>query len=117
MSAETALYAALSASSALAALVGTRIWPDVIPEDRAMPAVVFARTATQPFIALDGAKLAEVADLTIGCWAKTRGEADAVADAATAAVIAGGLQYAGRDAGFDPETGLFAATLTVKHFS
>ena len=33
MSSETDLYAALAASTALAALVGNRIYPDAIPED------------------------------------------------------------------------------------
>jgi hypothetical protein len=46
MSAETELHAALSASTALAALVDTRITPDVIPEGNPLPAVVYQRAGT-----------------------------------------------------------------------
>ena len=44
MSAETDLYAVLASSTALAALVGNRVYPDAIPEDQAPPAVVYQRT-------------------------------------------------------------------------
>jgi len=41
MSAESELYAALSGHAALTALVSTRIYPDAIPEDQPLPAVVY----------------------------------------------------------------------------
>jgi hypothetical protein len=49
MSAETELYAALSGAAGITALVGSRIYPDAIPEEVALPALVFSRQATEPF--------------------------------------------------------------------
>ena len=48
MSAEANLYSALTARAALTALVGNRIFPDVIPEDCALPAIVYQRASTSP---------------------------------------------------------------------
>ena len=48
MSAETALYAVLSAYAPLTALVSTRIFPDAIPEDKALPAVVYGNEGATP---------------------------------------------------------------------
>ena len=45
MSAETALYAVLAAYAPLTALVSTRIYPDAIPEDKPLPAVVYSHMA------------------------------------------------------------------------
>lgn len=41
MSAETSLYAALSAAAGVIALVGARVYPDVAPQDVVLPSVVF----------------------------------------------------------------------------
>jgi len=60
MSAETELHAALSASTALAALIDTRITPDVIPEGNPLPAVVYQRAgATAVSTIHDGQPIAE----------------------------------------------------------
>ena len=114
MTAEELTYTALSGSSALAAIVGTRIWPDAIPEDRVMPAVVFARAGTEPIVGLGGTVHGEFADMQIGCWAETRGQADAAAAAAISALTAAGHDYTGRVVGYDPDTGLFATTVEVR---
>ena len=88
MSAETDLYAALSASSALATIVGSRIYPDAIPEDQAPPAVVYQRANTAPVVTINGVALAEEVRFSITAWAKTRATADSAADAIAAAVVA-----------------------------
>lgn len=117
MSAETSLYAALSGHAGLTALVSDRIWPDVIPEARTLPGVVFARAATEPIVAMDGSVLAEVAELSIGCWATQRQAADACADQVVAAIAAAGFQFIGRGGGFDDKAQLYVTDITVKRFA
>jgi hypothetical protein len=114
MSAEQQLYIALSGHAPLAAIVSVRIWPDVIPEDGEFPAVVYARMGTEPVVTLNGALVAEWAEMNIGCWAATRGAADAAADAAIVALLTAGHGYVNRNAGFDAETGLFVSNVAVR---
>ena len=52
MSAESDVYAALSGFSGLTTIVGTAIYPDVLPEKTPYPAVVFARVRTEPVISI-----------------------------------------------------------------
>lgn len=116
MSAETELYAALSGSAGIAALVSTRIYPDAIPEDQALPAIVFGRAGSDPIVALDNTVLADVARLNVTAWATTRASAEACADAVCAALEAAGHPYENRVSGFDGELGLFAVTVDCSWF-
>lgn len=116
MSAETDLYATLSASSALATIVGSRIYPDAIPEDQAPPAVVYQRANTAPVVTINGVALAEEVRFSITAWAKTRATADSAADAIAAALVVADHQAADRAAGIDPDTGLFATSVDVEWF-
>lgn len=117
MSAETDLYAILSGAAPLAAVVGSRIYPDAMPEESEYPVVVFSRTETDPVQTLDGVIHAEFVTFALGCWAPTRAGADAAADAAVAALVAAGETYAGRESGYDPETGLYATTVQTTIFA
>ena len=116
MSAETDLYAALSASSALASLVGTRIYPDAIPEDQALPAVVYQRAGTDKINTIHGAAIAEDVRFSITAWSKTRTTADSVAAALSAALEAAAHQSGDQSGGIDQETGLFATSIDVEWF-
>lgn len=116
MSAETDIYAALTASSALASIVGTKIYPDAIPEDKSPPAVVYQRANTAPVTTINGITLAEEVRFSITAWSKTRAQADSAADAIAAALVAADHQAADRSAGTDSETGLFATTIDVEWF-
>jgi len=116
MSAETDLFSALSASSALATIVGTRIYPDAIPEDKAPPAVVYQRANTSPVTTINGITLAEEVRFSITAWSKTRAQADSAADAIAAALVVANHQAADRSAGIDTETGLFATSIDVDWF-
>lgn len=117
MSAESDLYAILASSAPLSAVVGPRIYPDAMPEEGAYPALVFSRTATDPVQTIDGVIHAEFVTFALGCWANTRGSADAAADAAVTVLVAAGAEYAGRESGFDPETGLYATTVQTTIFA
>jgi len=114
MSAETQLYAALSAYAGLSALVSTRIYPDVLPERAAYPAVVFSRERTVPIRSISNHYFGADVAMQIGCWAASRSAADAVAVAVAAALTAAGLAEQGRTAGYDPETDLYATVLELE---
>ena len=79
MSAETELYAALSGAAGITALVSNRIYPDAIPEEVALPALVFSRLSTEPVVSISGQKFAETVRFQITAWGVTRTAADAVA--------------------------------------
>ncbi|MER2518570.1 MAG: DUF3168 domain-containing protein [Candidatus Accumulibacter phosphatis] len=117
MSAETDLFAALSASAALAAIVGTKIYPDAIPEDKAPPAVVYQRANTSHVTTVhSAAPIAEEVRFSITAWAKTRAAATGAADAVADALVAVGHTPGDRADGIDQETGLLATTLDVDWF-
>ena len=116
MSAETLIYSALSASAGLAAIVSTRIYPDVLPEKVEYPAVVFSREKTTPYYTIHGELIASDVGLQIGCWGNTRTEADSVAVAAISALAVAGISHQGQNAGYDPETDLFASVIEVEIF-
>lgn len=116
MSAESQIYAALSGALAVTGLVAERIYPDAIPEDKALPAIVFSRTGTEPYVTLAGVRFAEDVQYQVVSWAETRTAADAVGDAAEAALRAGGFTVTGRSAAFDGDIGLFATTIETTLF-
>ena len=117
MSAETELYAVLAAASGVTALVGNRIYPDDIPEDQAMPAIVFGRAGTEDVDTIGGQRIGEFATLQIAAWAVTRTTAKAVADAIRDALIAAGHNPANRASGYDGELGLHADNMQIRWFT
>lgn len=116
MSAESNLYAVLSGHGPLTALVAGRIYPDAMPEDTAYPVVVYSRQGTEPVVAISGDKHGEFVAMRLESWAKTRTAADAVGDAVEAALLTAREVPAGRQGGFDAETGLFATLIDVTLF-
>lgn len=116
MSAETELYAALSAASGLVALVGTRIYPDILPEEHQFPAVVYTRTGTQPVLTVHGGSVGDFTDLQINAWAKTRTAAAAVADQIEAALVAAKFPKTNRISGIDEDLCLFVESISATWF-
>lgn len=116
MSVESDFYALLSGAAGVTTLVSTRIYPDAMPEDVAYPAVVFSRSTTEIERLLDNSIATVRYELEVNCWAKTRTTADAVADAIAAALVNSQYDLMGQSAGFDAETGLFAAMQVVQRF-
>lgn len=113
MSAETGLYGLLAGAAGVTALVGDRIYPDLLPEDAAYPSVVFGRTGTEIYTGIGGQIYGEDAEIQIACWAETRTAADGVAAAVMAALVADKQPANGRTAAVDPESGHFAALVTT----
>jgi len=116
MSAETQLYAALSGWTGLTDLVANRIYPDAIPENVDLPAVVYVRAGTNPTYTIGGALVCEDVRMAVTVWAPTRTEAEAVADQVRLAIDGSGNPVANRSGGFDNEVGLFAVTIETDWF-
>lgn len=51
---EERLYTYLTADSGLSTLIGTRLYPDVLPENVTLPAVCYQRVSTVPTHSRDG---------------------------------------------------------------
>lgn len=111
MSAETQLYAILSADAPLGALVGARIYPDLLPEESVVPYIGYERVATEPIVTVHGGLAGQDVRITIACWAATRIQAEQLADTVVAAMQAAGHIYDARGAEVDETTGRLAATL------
>lgn len=116
MSIEATLYALLSVNAGVIAQVADRIYPDVLPEECAYPAIVFARSRTEPYPSLSGLDFGADVTLAIDCWAETRTAAAAAATAVKAALLGTAFTAAGPESVADPETGLFASQLTAVVF-
>lgn len=116
MSTETEVYAALSGDAGVTALVSTRIYPDVRPQDSAVPCVVYVRSATQVIQSIHGAILATVPSVDVTAISATRAECESVANAVLTALVAAGFSYSDRVAEYVPDADLFVSTLFfMKH--
>lgn len=115
MSAETDLRAALVAYAPLVALVGQRVVENAIPEGSGLPYVVFT-SQHAPVKGLDGTVLVDEVSFAVECWAAGAIEADAVANAVQAAILAAGsdAEVVTRSSGFDGDLGLDATVLAVQ---
>lgn len=114
MSAESAVYSALSASAGLAALVGVRIYPDVLPEEAIYPAVVFARSRTERIVSISNIDYGSDVAIQVSAWAENRTACDAAAVAVDAALLSAGILPVGRQSGYDDEAGLHASVIEVQ---
>ena len=115
MSAETDLRALLLTVPAVTALIGSRIASDRIEQGTARPFVMYTRTGTVPYTTIDGQVMATQALIEIQCWADSRAQADAVAEAVTTAIRATTTQtVTGQSAAYDGELDLESTLLTVE---
>lgn len=81
MSLEAAFYAQLCATSALSALVGTRIYPLGLPHGVTLPAVTFQRVSGPRLRTLGNTNLGGAARFQVSCWGESYADASAVAAA------------------------------------
>lgn len=117
MSAESELYSVLSAHAPLTALVSTRIYPDAIPEDKSLPAVVFSRMSTDPIFTVHGNAVAETVRFHVAAWGVTRTAAQGVADAVYVALNNAKYPPLNRTSAFDGDAGLFADIVETDWFT
>lgn len=117
MSAETDLIAVLLGHAPLTALVGAgssaRIYPDNVPQERAVPCIAYSRAGTEHLHTIHGSVVAEKASIEVWCMAARRSDAEQLCDAVGQACKAAGYTLAGRRAEFDPDAELWGAVLSV----
>lgn len=91
---ESKVYARLTASTALAAIVAGRIWPMVLPQKTRLPAVSFQRVDSDygPDLEGDGDLLR--ATIQVDCWALSYDQAKDMARAVRLA-MSGATEAAG----------------------
>lgn len=119
MSVEQDVYDRLAADATVAGLVGTRIYPVLLPQNVAMPAIVYSRVASVPHDDLELAQNHESARVQVDCWADSYPGAKALAAAASAALQLAPV-YAQRLTDlddYDPEEKLFRVILDFNIWS
>jgi hypothetical protein len=112
VSAETTFRALLANDVALAALTSRRIAQNAVPQGVVFPLVVFA-SSHKPTYGLDGTLLDDEVTFQVQCWASTALQAEAVADAAAAALGTSGT-ITERSSAFDEDLGADCVVLTVQ---
>ncbi len=111
MSAESTLYSLLSGNAGVTALVASRIYPDLVPEEKTPPYIGYEQTGSEPVTDIAGTILARIPRFTIACWATTRIGAEAIADAVSSALANTDFTYLARNVEIDETTGRLASTL------
>lgn len=113
MSAEATLYSRLSTAPQVTSIASTRVYPDVAPQDSALPAIVFERTGTEYLNTIHGTTAATRATLEVWCMAEGRTAAEGLADAVIQAIAGTAFIPVGRRADFDAEQQLWAAIVAL----
>lgn len=113
MSAEVSLYSLLSTATTVTALVAARVYPDVAPQESALPAIVFERTGTEYLNTIHGTTVGTRVTLEVWCMAEGRTGAEGLADAVLQTVAGTAFVPVGRRADFDAEQQLWAAIVAL----
>jgi hypothetical protein len=95
MNISKAIRAILLADSSVAALIGVNIFPRVVPDDASVPAIAYFRESHERVRSLSGERSTADANYDVECWGTTYDEAEALGDAAHAALA----DYAGTISG------------------
>lgn len=104
MSSHVLIKTALAGHPGLAALVGTRIRPDLADPDDNYPFVVFKRSGLQRITGFNGTVHGQIETFDIECWADSRSQSVDVFEQALQALDAAGLvAEEGEPDGMDPE--------------
>lgn len=116
MSAESDIKTALEAAG-VTALVSTRVYPDIRPQDDALPAIVYGRDSTEFITTIHGTVALTRAQMYVGCYAETRAGAEAVANAAHTALLAAGLLPLNRKGDYEDETNGYIVAQLFEHIT
>lgn len=84
---QEAIYSRLTSVQAVSALVSTRVYPRVMPQNVKLPAIAYQRTDEERFSAMTGDIGIVRATLEVSCWGTTFSSARDVA-----AAVRGALQ-------------------------
>ena len=78
---EAAIVTLIEADSTVGAIMGDRIYPNLLPDEPEFPAVVYQEISTDSQEAIDGPADFAFSRLQLSCWAETKAEAVALAQA------------------------------------
>lgn len=76
---EKSLLTTLKADSGVSAIVGSRVYAMIMPQNSTLPAVTFQRINGRPANTLSGRSGLEEIDLQIDCWASSFAQAKTLA--------------------------------------
>lgn len=92
MSAESDLHAALVAAAGVTDLVVNRIYKYIASPTAELPLIVYERTSSDPTVTIHGGPpIATEVIVSTSAWARTRAQADALADAIELAMAQTGI--------------------------
>lgn len=80
---EALVFTALTSAAPVTALVATRVFPDLMPQETALPALVVTVISDVPESSLDGAQADSLANarVQVDAYSRTRAQAREVAEA------------------------------------
>lgn len=116
MNAESDLYSTLSTATQVTNVVGSRIYPDVVPRGVATPCIAFSRVDTEYVMTIHGTLAATRATFELWCMAEQRSAADRLADAVLPVIYSQRFVPTGRRAEFDDESKVWSTVLLVDYW-
>lgn len=81
-----ALYQHLISQAAVTVLAGSRVYPDILPQEPALPAVTYIRRGVERSKTFCGTESLARSSFQLDTWAKTYAEAEELAQAVRAAL-------------------------------
>lgn len=109
-----AVYTTLSGHAGTAALVSTRVYPKIMPQQPTMPAIVYQMIDNDRVQAHRGQTTGAKARFQVTCWGSTTASCEAVSEQARLAMIAAsgsvasvtinGVTCEGEVEGYEPDT-------------
>lgn len=110
---ESTLFDLLTDNAGVAALVGTRVWPSVLPQNPTLPAIVYQEARTSTRVMAGGDTKGRESRFLLSAWATGYSSAKGVKAAVVAALngaSGSGIERIAIDAmrdDYDPETGWY----------
>lgn len=83
MSIEAAVFSRITSDPAIAALIGTRLYPDRAPDAALKPYAIYQRISTVRNLTHDNADTPITVRMAVDCYAETRQQSREIADAVT----------------------------------
>ena len=123
MSVESELVSLLINNAGVAALVGTRVYPVVLPQNPTLPAIVYQELRTATLVQSSGDTGSRRGRYMLSLWATTYTPTKTLQSAVLTAingVASGSLERIAADAmrdDLDPDTGWFRQIIEIEIFS
>ena len=110
MAAEETLFSLLTGASPVTALVATRIYRSIRPQDGALPCIVFARMETEVIQTISSQFVMSLATIQVRAVSSTMTQADAISNAARTALAV--YTHTDRVSAYDPDADVFVSVTT-----